>query len=633
MIQEILKTYWNYDTFRPLQEDIINAVLNKKDTLAILPTGGGKSVCFQIPTLAMDGLCIVVTPLIALMKDQVEQLKKRSIKAASIHSGMSWHEVDIVLDNCIYGDTKFLYVSPERLKTDIFLVRVKKMNVCLLAVDEAHCISQWGYDFRPAYLQIAEFRKIIPNTPLIALTASATDTVKTDICQKLELHNPAFFQSSFLRPNLSYSAFYEENKEGRLLKILQNVPGSAIVYVRNRRRTKEIADWLNNQKIKAGFYHAGLANKQRSEKQEAWIQNRMRVMVATNAFGMGIDKPDVRVVVHLDLPESLEAYYQEAGRAGRDGQKSYGVALYTAKDLIDLRENVEQKYPPLEIIVRVYQALANYYKLPIGGGEFESFDFDMQTFVGTFGLQTSATHHALKLLENEGLIQLSENYYSPSKIHITIDNKRLYEIQVKNPNYDTFIKLLLRMYGGEIFTQFVMISEVTLSQKHYIMEKEVVSLLQNLQEMGVLRYEKQRDKPQLTFLTPRYDANLLPINVLEIEQKKNKDIQQLEAVTNYIRHDRRCRTQLLQSYFGETTDLHCGICDNCLAKKKREQTNPPQTQQLREHILKILKMSPLSPQQIVASVGIKYEEVAIELLRDMLSEEIIKYGNDGSLMV
>lgn len=632
MIHQLLKQYWNHDSFRPLQVEIINSVLNKQDTLALLPTGGGKSICFQIPTLAMDGICIVVTPLIALMKDQVEQLKRRNIRAAAIHSGMNWHELDIILDNCIHGDTKFLYVSPERLKTEIFLVRVKQMNVCLLAVDEAHCISQWGYDFRPSYLQIAEFRKVIPNVPLIALTASATEPVKEDIIKQLAMKHPAVFQSSFSRHNLSYSAFYEENKEARLLKILQNVQGTAIVYVRNRRKTKEVSDWLNRQQIRSEFYHAGLVTKQRSEKQDAWIRNRVRVVVATNAFGMGIDKPDVRSVIHLDLPDSLEAYYQEAGRAGRDGKKAYSVVLYTQKDIDDLKEAVEQKYPAIDLIARVYQALANYFKLPIGGGEFEAFSFDMQEFVGTFGLQTSPTHYALKLLESEGLIQLSENYYSPSKIHITVDNKRLYEIQLKNPDYDGFIKLLLRMYGGEVFTQFVIISETAIGQKHYASDAEVSKILQSLHNMGVLIYEKQKDKPQLTFLTPRYDANLLPINAIELAQKKNKDLQQIEAVVNYVSHDRRCRTQLLQSYFGENTDETCGICDNCLAKKKRDATNTSShNQPFIEQILKILKLSPMRPQQLVTSFGTKNEVAVVELIRELLADEVIKYDKDGFL--
>ncbi|MFN4145906.1 MAG: ATP-dependent DNA helicase RecQ [Runella sp.] len=632
MIHEILKKYWKYDSFRPLQEDIINAVLAGRDTLALLPTGGGKSICFQVPTMAKEGVCIVITPLIALMKDQVEQLRRRGIMAAAIYSGMNWHEIDLTLDNCIHGTTKFLYVSPERLRTSIFLERVKLMNVCLIAIDEAHCISQWGYDFRPSYLQIADFRLLLPQVPIIALTASATEPVKQDICIQLQMQQPAVFQATFARPNLSYSAFFEENKESRLLRVLQNVGGSAIVYVRNRRRTKEIADWLNRQGIKAEFYHAGLPNKQRSEKQEAWIRNRVRAIIATNAFGMGIDKPDVRAVVHIDLPDSLEAYYQEAGRAGRDGLKAYAVALYSNKDIDDLRRNVAQKYPDTDLLRRVYQALANYYKVPVGGGELESFDFDLQEFTGTFGLPVSETHYALQLLESEGFVQLSEAYNSTSKIHITVDNRTLYDLQLKNPVYDSFIKLLLRMYGGEVFTQFVAISETVIGQKHYVLEADVIKLLQGLHDMGMLVYEKRREKPQLCFLTPRYDASLLPINTLAIQTKQTTDEQRTEAVIQYMQHSSRCRTQLLQQYFGEHTDQECGICDNCLAKKKKTTPHPEQLK-IKEEILRILQLSPLPPQQLIAAFGLKNEQIAIETLRQLLEDEHIAYDPDGTLRV
>jgi len=630
MIHDILKQYWNYDSFRPLQEDIIQSILSGQDTLALLPTGGGKSVCFQVPALAKEGVCIVVTPLIALMKDQVEQLKRRRIMAAAIYSGMNWHEIDIVLDNCIHGTTKFLYVSPERLRTDIFLARVKQMKISLLAIDEAHCISQWGYDFRPAYLQIAAFRQLIPTVSLIALTASATDPVKKDICEKLEMREPAIFQSTFARANLSYSAFFEENKDARLLRILQNVQGSSLIYVRNRRRTKEVADWLNRNGIRADFYHAGVPNKQRSEKQEAWIRNRSRVMVATNAFGMGIDKPDVRSVIHIDLPDTLEAYYQEAGRAGRDGQRAYAVALYAQRDLDELARNVDQKYPPIDFLRRVYQALSNYYQVPVGGGEFETFDFDLQDFTGTFGLPLSETHFAIKLLEEEGFVQLSEAYNSVSKIHITVDNRSLYELQLKYPQYDSFIKLLLRMYGGELFSQFVPISEIALGQKHYAMETDVIKLLQGLHDLGMIVYEKQRVKPQFGFATPRFDASQMPIDALAIEEKHKTDLQRIAAVVSYVQQKSRCRTQLLQKYFGEPSDLDCGICDNCLAKKKKA-SSPAEPTPIRAEMLRLLQLSPLTPQQLVAAFGLKNEQAAIATLRELLEDEVVLYESEGRI--
>ncbi|MDB5241899.1 MAG: RecQ family ATP-dependent helicase, partial [Spirosoma sp.] len=414
--RQILQQFWGYTTFRPLQEDVVNTVLARQDALVLMPTGGGKSVCFQVPTLAMKGVCLVVTPLIALMKDQVEQLRRRGIPAAAIYSGMNYREIDTTLDNCIYGNIKFLYLSPERLRTEIVIERTKLMTVCLLAVDEAHCVSAWGYDFRPPYLQIAEFRALIPDTPVIALTASATPEVQTDILDKLAMQSPAVFRQTFARPNLSYSVLLEENKEDRLRRILERVPGSAIVYVRSRKQTQQVAQMLIRQNITADFYHAGLTNEQRSAKQDAWIQNKTRVVVATNAFGMGIDKPDVRVVVHLDIPDSLEAYYQEAGRAGRDGQKAYAVMLYTTGDLENLLFRTEQLYQPVAMLRRVYQAIANYTAVPLGGGEFSSYDFDLSTFTTTFSLPSQETHYALKQLQLEGFIQLNENYFQPSKL-------------------------------------------------------------------------------------------------------------------------------------------------------------------------------------------------------------------------
>ena len=399
--QSILKQYWGYDTFRPLQAEIIQSVLEGRDTLALLPTGGGKSLCFQVPTLMSEGICIVISPLIALMQDQVEQLKRRGISAVGIFSGMHKNQIDIALDNCIYGDIKFLYVSPERLQTKLFIERAKQMKINLLAIDEAHCISQWGYDFRPPYMKIAEFRALLPKVPMIALTATATEEVRADILNRLEMVNPQTFQQSFARANLSYSAFKEDDKERRLMKILQNVQGSGVVYVRNRRRTQEISDLLNKYNIQSTFYHAGLNAQERTKRQENWIKNRVRVIVATNAFGMGIDKPDVRTVVHLDLPDTLEAYYQEAGRAGRDGEKAYTVALYNQSDTENLEKNVLTSYPPLELVRRVYQSLGNLFQLAVGTGEFNSFDFDLLEFQNRFNLPPTDTYFALKILENQ----------------------------------------------------------------------------------------------------------------------------------------------------------------------------------------------------------------------------------------
>ncbi|GAB4015649.1 RecQ family ATP-dependent DNA helicase [Spirosoma koreense] len=630
-IRQILQQFWGYPSFRPMQEDVVKAVLARQDTLVLMPTGGGKSICFQVPTLAMKGVCIVVTPLIALMKDQVEQLRKRGIPAAAIYSGMHYREIDTTLDNCIYGNTKFLYVSPERLRTEIVIERVKQMTVCLLAVDEAHCISAWGYDFRPPYLQIAEFRQYIPGTPVIALTASATPDVQKDIVDKLVLYEPQIFRQTFARPNLSYSAVLEEGKEARLLRILQNVPGGAIIYVRSRRQTQQVAQWLVRQGISADFYHAGLTTQQRTEKQDAWIQDRTRIMVATNAFGMGIDKPDVRTVIHLDVPDSLEAYYQEAGRAGRDGQKAYAVMLYTNSDLENLRHRTEQLYQPVDMLRRVYQAVANYTAVPVGGGEFSSYDFDLVAFTDTFRLPPQETHYALKQLQLEGFIQLNENYFHPSRLTIVLDNRQLYEFQVMNPRFDSFLKLLLRMYGGELFTDFITISESTLARTFLINQSEIEGLLQQLHQRNVVIYEKQKDKPQLTFLTPRYDAPTLPINVAELNRRKELAMRKVQAAIVYTEHTTQCRTRLLQAYFGEKPGEACGICDNCLKKKKKaDNASTVVREQVREYVA--LANGPgISPKQLAHYFAQTDADALAQTVKQMLAEEEIRYTKSGNL--
>ncbi|UON82063.1 RecQ family ATP-dependent DNA helicase [Dyadobacter chenwenxiniae] len=628
-LHAVLKQYWGYDTFRPFQEDAIKTVLNGIDTLVLLPTGGGKSVCFQVPVLAMEGVCIVVTPLIALMKDQVEQLKRRSVSAAAIHSGMSKNEIDITLDNCIHGHTKFLYVSPERLRTDIMIARVKQMNVCLLAIDEAHCISAWGYDFRPAYLLISDFRKLLPKVPVMALTATATEEVRADILEKLEMRNARVFKQSFARANLSYSAFSEENKERKLLQILKNVSGTAIVYVRTRKRTKELADWLSRQGISAQNYHAGLPFRERSDRQTAWIKNQVRVVVATNAFGMGIDKPDVRAVIHFDLPDNLEAYYQEAGRAGRDEQKAYAVALFTNIDLEELSASVERKYPPIEVLKRVYQALANYYKLAVGGGEFVSFDFDIQEFTGIFGLAVNETHYALKLLEEEGFLQLSESFNDASKIHFLVDNRQLYDFQIRYQEMDSFIKVILRMYGGELFTEYVRISENELGQVYFAPENEVVKKLKFMHEREIIDYEPRKNKPQLTFLTPRYEAALLPLNIFEIERKKDRDIKKARAVAHYAAHTRICRTLLLLEYFNEFDAEACGVWDICIQNKKTELAQNPDLETALVTFL--VQNDPITPNDLGKAFETIPEKDFLQTLQHLIKEETIRYDTTGKL--
>jgi len=513
------------------------------------------------------------------------------------------------------------------LLTEIMQERTKRMKVCLLAIDEAHCISQWGYDFRPPYLKIPDFRKFAPNAPMIALTATATKDVKADIQQKLGLRNIRVFQQSFARPNISYSAFCEESKERKLFDILQKVQGSAIVYVRNRRRTKEISDWLNRNKISAEFYHAGLAMNDRFKKQEAWIKNQVRVIVATNAFGMGIDKPDVRVVVHLDLPENLEAYYQESGRAGRDGLKSYAILLYFKSDLTDTYKQIDQKYPPIENLKRIYQALANYFKLAVGGENFESYDFDFQEFIGTFGLVANDTHNALKKLEDEGLIQLSDSYFSPSKLVFKIDNHSLYNFQIKNANYDKFTKMLLRMYGGQLFTDFTTISESAIGKNYFASNPEVEKMLEYLHEVGIATYQKQKSAPQLTFLTARQDANNLAIDRAEYHRRKLKDTERVDAVVQFAQEERRCRMQFLQEYFDEFTEVTCGICDNCLKHKKRDVPFDIYAR-YRQKILEIL---PANITQVVAYSFFSNKDFVTEVIRKMIENEEIWYSELGVL--
>ncbi|MHA4737319.1 RecQ family ATP-dependent DNA helicase [Dyadobacter sp. MSC1_007] len=628
-LQSVLRQYWGYDAFRPFQEDAIKTVLNGIDALVLLPTGGGKSVCFQVPVMASEGICIVVTPLIALMKDQVEQLKRRDIPASAIHSGMSRTEIDIALDNCIHGNTKFLYVSPERLRTDIMIARAKQMKICLLAIDEAHCISAWGYDFRPSYLLIADFRKLMPRVPVMALTATATEEVRADILDKLEMRNARVFKQSFARANLSYSAFAEESKDRKLLQVLKNVPGTAIVYVRTRKKTRELADWLSRQGISALSYHAGLPFKDRSETQSAWIKNKVRVVVATNAFGMGIDKPDVRAVVHFDLPDNLEAYYQEAGRAGRDEQKAYAVAIFNKIDLEELIDSVERKYPPVELLRRVYQALANYYKIAVGAGELSGFDFDIQEFTGIFGLPVNETHYALKLLEEEGFLQLSENFNEPSRIHFLVDNRELYDFQIRYQEYDSFIKLILRLYGGEVFTEYVRISETELGQIYFGTEAEVIKKLKFLAEREILVYEPRKDKPQLTFLTPRYDASLLPINVFEIQKKKDRDLKKAQAVVRYASHTQRCRTLLLLEYFNEFDAEECGVCDICIKNKKRESIG---STGLASVLINYLSQEgPITPADLSRVFENVPESSFLNALQELIKEEVIRYDDTGML--
>ena len=609
-----------------MQEDIIGAVLEKKDTLALLPTGGGKSVCFQVPGLQMNGLCLVISPLIALMKDQVEQLRKRGIQAVAIHSGMRREQIDVLLDNAIYGNTKFLYISPERIQTELFAARVRQMHVSLIAVDEAHCISQWGYDFRPPYLRIASLREIFPDVPFIALTASATAQVQFDIAEKL-LFRPghALFRQSFARHNLSFVVRKTENKDAKLLEILRKVNGPAILYVRSRKATQEIARWLVKKKIPSSFYHAGLSFEERTKRQDEWIGNQTRVMVATNAFGMGIDKPDVRLVVHLDLPENLESYYQEAGRAGRDGQRAFAVILCQDADVSNLRLKVEQGQPEFSYLQVLYQALANYYQLAVGSAEGESFDFDMQEFCERFQLNPIEVFNGLKKLEEEGLLQFNESFYSPSTVHFTIDHTKLYEIQVANAKFDPLIKMILRLYGGEIFSGFVRIDESVLAKALKVLRPDVIEMLSHLHELRALLYIPAKDKPQVTFVLPRQDAQHLPVDRSRLEARRKLVLEKMNAMISFVETSFRCRMQFIQDYFGEDTEMTCGICDICIGKRKKD--NILAFENLREEVLHAIRKNTWSIEHLEKEIAPKDRELFVDVVRELLDEGILTYDN------
>jgi ATP-dependent DNA helicase RecQ len=629
-VHHILKKYWGYSSFRPLQLEIIQASLSGKDVLALLPTGGGKSICFQVSALAKAGLCLVVTPLIALMQDQVEQLKKRNISAASIFTGMPYTEIDLILDNCIYGHTKFLYISPERLKTDLFQARVQKMPVNLLAIDEAHCISQWGYDFRPSYLGIAELRSLLPDVNIIALTATATRAVKQDIQDKLLFRDAAVFQKSFTRDNLAYLIKKTDNKDNALVRLLSRIKGTAIVYTSTRRNTKLTAQLLARNNIKTTFYHGGLDSTERSQRQNTWIKGQVRVMVATNAFGMGIDKPDVRLVVHLDLPTTLEAYYQEAGRAGRDEQKSYAIILYSEQDIVELREKIEKEHPSIEQLKKVYQQLANYYQIAVGSHHIIAYNFDWEDFAHICRLQPQEAYQAIRKLENEGLIQFNEAFFHPAKLHIAINHHELYTFQVAHAGYDLIMKTILRLYGGELFSDFCTISETKIAQHMQATLTTVTQQLDKLHQLGIVNYTPQTDKPQISFVQPRYPAANIPLDVSSLQQKSKLAKQKAEAVIHYVTQQDRCRSQILLAYFDEIFHQPCKACDICLAKPFIQDTSNDYCI-ARELILKHVHTETDDLQKLINSIDMP-EETVRAVIKQMLDHGELIYDLANKLI-
>lgn len=619
---EILKKYWGFDNFRPLQADIIQSVLDGKDTLALLPTGGGKSICFQVPAMVLDGICIVVSPLIALMKDQVENLKAKGIEAIAIYAGMGKREIDILLDNCIYGNIKFLYLSPERLLSEIVKERISYMNVNLIAIDEAHCISQWGYDFRPPYLKIKDLRTILPGKPILALTATATAFVKEDIIQRLEMKDAQIFVKSFARKNLSYVVFDIEDKHKKLIEIVNNVKGCGLVYVRNRRETAEIAHFLQRNGIAADFYHAGIEKELRFKKQEDWKKDVIRVMVATNAFGMGIDKPDVRFVIHLDLPDSLEAYYQEAGRAGRDEKRAFAVLLANKSDQLILNAKYADSFPTVNEIKKVYHYLGSYFQLAYGAGEGLSFEFDLADFCKKFSVGVIKTLAALKFLEHDGYLVLSENIFLQSRIMFIANHEDVYRFQIENSGYDPIIKTIQRSYGGA-FDGYVKIKESDLSNRLKISYQDVIKHLNSLQQLEILSYLPQTDQPQLQFVLPRADQLHLDIDVNYIKLRQQLQMDQIKAVLAYS-STLKCRSQQLLAYFGEINAEKCEFCDVCLAERKLEDAAQI-NDKIDFEITTLLQSQHCSLDDLVNHIHSVSEAQKIERIRELLDAGKIKY--------
>ncbi len=613
----ILRNVWGYASFRPLQEEIIHSVLAGKDTLALLPTGGGKSICYQVPALAREGLCLVISPLIALMNDQVSQLRKRGVEAVAIHSGLGYRDIDRAFDNAVFGNTKLLYLSPERLITELARERIARMQVNMLAVDEAHCISQWGYDFRPSYLEIAAIRDLLPDIPVLALTATATPKVVADIQEKLNFEAPNVLSHSFQRPELSYVVLREEDRQAKMLDILTKVPGSAIIYLRSRRRTREIANFLQRRGINADFYHAGLNPVERNEKQEAWTKGNIRVMACTNAFGMGIDKPDVRSVIHLELPDSLEAYFQEAGRAGRDGERAYATLIYQETDRHRLERFHQVSFPDLPFIRQVYRALGSYFQLAVGAGEGRWFDFDLVAFTQTYRFDPLPTFHALRRLEQSGWIALTEAVFQPATIEIRVGREQLYDYQLRNPRKDKIVKALLRNYQGA-FSGLLSIREGQLANLLGMDRLSLKKAFAKLQQDGIIYYSPQSEKPKLIFLRERVDADNLDIDFRQYELLRKRDKERIRAAIAYAETP-ECRSKQLLAYFGENDAPECGQCDICLGRN-REELSAEEYARLQKKIKMVLQQEELPAQDVIRSFSPAWQKRVTRAIEDLLDE-------------
>ena len=628
--QEILKQYWGYDSFRDLQEEIITSIGEGKDTLGLMPTGGGKSITFQVPALAQEGICIVITPLIALMKDQVQNLRKREIKALAIYSGMTRQEILTALENCIFGNYKFLYISPERLDTEIFRTKLRSMKVSMITVDESHCISQWGYDFRPAYLKIAEIRELLPEVPVLALTATATPEVVTDIQARLKFRERNVFRMSFERKNLAYIVRKTDNKTKELLYILQRISGSAIIYVRNRRRTKEITELLMNEGITADFYHAGLDNAVKDLRQKRWQSGEVRVMVATNAFGMGIDKPDVRIVLHLDLPDSPEAYFQEAGRAGRDGEKAYAVILYSKSDKTTLHKRVVDTFPDKEYILNVYEHLQYYYQMAMGDGFQCIREFNLEEFCRKFKYFPVPVDSALKILTQAGYLEYTDEQDNSSRILFTIRRDELYKLREMGKEAEALIQSILRSYTG-VFTDYAYISEESLAVRTGLTRQQIYNILVTLTKRRIVDYIPRKKTPYIIYTRERLELRFLHIPPSVYEERKARYEARIKAMEEYVTTENVCRSRMLLRYFGEKNEHNCGQCDVCLSKRTTDNLSEKSYEEVKRQILDLLSHSPLTPAETADQIKAEKEDIG-QVIRYLLDEGELKM-QDGMLHI
>lgn len=622
--KSILKHYWGYDNFRGIQEDIISSIGSGRDTLGLMPTGGGKSITFQVPALANPGLCLVITPLIALMKDQVQNLRKHGIKAQAVYSGMTREEIVIALENCIFGDYKFLYISPERLGTEIFQNKLRSMKVSMITVDESHCISQWGYDFRPAYLKIADVRKLLPDVPVLALTATATPEVVKDIQVRLAFREENVFRMSFERKNLAYIVRRTEDKSGELLHILNQVQGSAIVYTRNRKRTKEISLFLNQHDISATFYHAGLDNKTKDLRQKGWQAGTYRVMVATNAFGMGIDKPDVRLVIHIDFPDSPEAYFQEAGRAGRDGQKAYAVLLYAQSDKTILKKRISDTFPEKDYIRQVYDHINYYYQMAMGDGRGCTFAFNIDEFCQRFKHFPVRVDSALKILNRAGYLEYTDEQDNASRLIFTLRRDELYRMEEHNQDTEKLLRIILRSYTG-LFSDYAYINEETLAQRSGLSRQQVYDTLILLTKRHILHYIPGKKTPYIIYTRERQDTNRIVLNKEVYEDRKRSYEKRIQAMLEYAESNDQCRSRMLLHYFGENNEHNCGQCDVCL-EKHTSGLKKGEYEDIASDIKNLLNRHPHTPQEVIHALSVPEEKI-LNVLTYLLSEERIKQEN------